>query len=453
MPSYNFTFVTIKSNETENIPQTLEIKKGTQEFIRRDSAWTILKKDYIEEYIDYDFVYINDSYYRVDWRWNNEYVRDVLRDCITLEYSNQQECIKNISASNIISFNAVKIKEFPYYLYAENVSQKCSELDGEENLNCRKNLAKHYLDKANLEASDFAESFFPGKSIASLKNDINYLKNNDIPREVIKGNAEIIDNINLLTTDKGSFYIELKDGFYNSNGVRVKWGINSTLAEFDNGQTSVDITFSAGGGSDTSTHIQIFKRNTTVYSATMNVTGYLTTGSDGLACAGSDLDWLELGRASGSAIRQTFTVDTSGYVSVARYGGEINGISPSDADAICKIYVNSIEKGSEACVIESALGSGDRYDEVDLNTQVNTMVHEIAHELLHNENKELSKQHKEIQAEGTAYVVTKYFGLENKSFNYLALYDADYHKIMENLKAIAEASKEIIEFLENTMVM
>lgn len=87
-----------------------------------------------------------------------------------------------------------------------------------------------------------------------------------------------------------------------------------------------------------------------------------------------------------------------------------------------------------------------------VNTQVNTMIHEISHELLHNENKELSKQQKEIQAEGTAYVVTKHFGLENRSFNYLALYDADYHKIMENLKAIAEASKEIIEFLENKQV-
>ncbi len=49
---------------------------------------------------------------------------------------------------------------------------------------------------------------------------------------------------------------------------------------------------------------------------------------------------------------------------------------------------------------------------------------------------------------GTAYVVTKHSGLDNNSFNHLALYDADYYKIMENLKAIAEASKEIIEFVE-----
>jgi hypothetical protein len=47
--------------------------------------------------------------------------------------------------------------------------------------------------------------------------------------------------------------------------------------------------------------------------------------------------------------------------------------------------------------------------------------------------------------------VTKHFGMQNKSFNYLALYDADYKKIMDNLKSVAEASKEIIEFVENEM--
>jgi hypothetical protein len=62
-----------------------------------------------------------------------------------------------------------------------------------------------------------------------------------------------------------------------------------------------------------------------------------------------------------------------------------------------------------------------------INTQVNTMIHEVAHEILHR-GKMLSKQELEIQAEGVAYVVTKHFGMENRSFNYLALYDANYKK-------------------------
>ncbi len=85
-----------------------------------------------------------------------------------------------------------------------------------------------------------------------------------------------------------------------------------------------------------------------------------------------------------------------------------------------------------------------------VNTQVNTIIHEIAHELLHRDTK-LSKKDSEVQAEGTAYVVTKHFGLENKSFNYLALYDANHEVIMANLKAIQEASKALIEHLEEQL--
>jgi hypothetical protein len=82
------------------------------------------------------------------------------------------------------------------------------------------------------------------------------------------------------------------------------------------------------------------------------------------------------------------------------------------------------------------------------NTQVNTMIHEIAHEVLLHSGKELGRQQREIQAEGVAYVVTKHFGMKNKSFDYLALYDANYKKIMQNMKAVAGAAREIIEWLE-----
>jgi len=74
-----------------------------------------------------------------------------------------------------------------------------------------------------------------------------------------------------------------------------------------------------------------------------------------------------------------------------------------------------------------------------------TFIHEIAHALLHQKSS-LSKQQKEIQAESVAYVVCHHFGLDARSVNYLALYDADYKKIMENLGAISEAAKEVIDF-------
>lgn len=54
----------------------------------------------------------------------------------------------------------------------------------------------------------------------------------------------------------------------------------------------------------------------------------------------------------------------------------------------------------------------------------------------------------ELQAEGVAYVVTRHFGMENKSFNDLALYHANYKEIMENMKGTSLAAKDIIDWLE-----
>ncbi|MBU0460178.1 MAG: hypothetical protein KJ597_07335 [Nanoarchaeota archaeon] len=87
------------------------------------------------------------------------------------------------------------------------------------------------------------------------------------------------------------------------------------------------------------------------------------------------------------------------------------------------------------------VGSGD-----SVNMRVNTLVHEIAHELLHRNSKS-SKKQKEIQAESVAYVVCKHFGLETKSFTYLALHGASSEEIMENLSAISGTVKEVIEFV------
>ena len=92
-------------------------------------------------------------------------------------------------------------------------------------------------------------------------------------------------------------------------------------------------------------------------------------------------------------------------------------------------------------------------DTESINTQANTLIHEIAHEVLAHKGQKLSRQQRETQAEGVAYVVTKHFGMKNKSFRYLALYDADYKKIMGSLKSIAGASREIIGFLEKRMAV
>ena len=48
-------------------------------------------------------------------------------------------------------------------------------------------------------------------------------------------------------------------------------------------------------------------------------------------------------------------------------------------------------------------------------------------------------------------MVMRHYGMEAKSFNYLALYDADHKKILKNLKAISEAAREVIEFTSKSL--
>lgn len=77
-----------------------------------------------------------------------------------------------------------------------------------------------------------------------------------------------------------------------------------------------------------------------------------------------------------------------------------------------------------------------------------TYVHEVAHELLHwkdAEGKKSTRQEKEIDAETTAYIVLKHFGLETKdTSNYLALWRATGDDVRARRKNIQKAAMEII---------
>lgn len=78
-----------------------------------------------------------------------------------------------------------------------------------------------------------------------------------------------------------------------------------------------------------------------------------------------------------------------------------------------------------------------------INTQINTLIHEIAHSILHQDST-LCKQQKEIQAEAVSYVICKHFEIEPRSFDYLALYNADHEKIMNNIEVISGCVKNIL---------
>ena len=84
-----------------------------------------------------------------------------------------------------------------------------------------------------------------------------------------------------------------------------------------------------------------------------------------------------------------------------------------------------------------------------------TYVHEVAHELLHwkdAEGKKSSRKDKEIDAETTAYIVLRHFGLETQdTSNYLALWQAKGDDIRSRRKNIQRAAMEIINGIKGKM--
>jgi len=73
------------------------------------------------------------------------------------------------------------------------------------------------------------------------------------------------------------------------------------------------------------------------------------------------------------------------------------------------------------------------------------LVHELAHYYLHNKNqdKKLTKEIIEMEAEAVAFVVMHHFNIEIKSDKYLALYKKSYD-LMESFERINKVSKKIL---------
>jgi hypothetical protein len=79
------------------------------------------------------------------------------------------------------------------------------------------------------------------------------------------------------------------------------------------------------------------------------------------------------------------------------------------------------------------------------------MIHELAHEMLHQDKAHptLSRQEREIEADATAYVVSKHFNVNAEaSPNYLALWKANGKEIRDCLTRVRLAAVEMITFVE-----
>ncbi|MGG1021183.1 hypothetical protein G3M81_23020 [Bacillus paralicheniformis] len=81
------------------------------------------------------------------------------------------------------------------------------------------------------------------------------------------------------------------------------------------------------------------------------------------------------------------------------------------------------------------------------------LIHEYAHSLLHHrdsEMKNLPRGHKEAQAESTAYIVNKYYGLDTTdvSAGYIATWSKDMKLAKQALEEIQEVSNTIIDDID-----
>lgn len=82
--------------------------------------------------------------------------------------------------------------------------------------------------------------------------------------------------------------------------------------------------------------------------------------------------------------------------------------------------------------------------------RTSSLAHEIAHELLHQgeENGQLDRRTKELEAEAVAYVVCSHFGHDVKAPQYIALWQGDSEGIMARLESIRRAASRIISEVE-----
>ena len=88
--------------------------------------------------------------------------------------------------------------------------------------------------------------------------------------------------------------------------------------------------------------------------------------------------------------------------------------------------------------------------EIDNSAGFKTLVHEIAHSLLHfNSVDTLSREIKELQAEASALIVARHFGIEDlHSANYIALFGLDSKDVLDNVGVVQKTALEIINYVE-----
>lgn len=84
---------------------------------------------------------------------------------------------------------------------------------------------------------------------------------------------------------------------------------------------------------------------------------------------------------------------------------------------------------------------------LSIDARATTLSHELGHELLHWDEKkgEYSTTQQETEAEAVGFIIARFFGVESKAFNYLALYNSNGELILNSLERISKAVSKILK--------
>lgn len=86
---------------------------------------------------------------------------------------------------------------------------------------------------------------------------------------------------------------------------------------------------------------------------------------------------------------------------------------------------------------------------LSVSSRCGVLAHELAHELMHKENRESTKQQRELEAESVAFAVLAHFGMRLESRFYLASYGITAEMLTASLQVISKTAKRIIELIGN----
>lgn len=90
-------------------------------------------------------------------------------------------------------------------------------------------------------------------------------------------------------------------------------------------------------------------------------------------------------------------------------------------------------------------------NDLDAAEGFRTLAHELAHEKLHWQGEREAKTIRELEADATAFVVCRHFGLHADSAAYWLLYDATTEVLLQRLETVRRTAAEIIGLIEDEL--